>query len=75
MIVCEYFFKAFDSRGSDDYFDAWAREVDLLGDQGWKVVDSLRQHGRPGNWTLVLGRPESEFSDKQIGWKFGEREE
>ena len=72
MIVCEYFFKEFHSKGSDEYLDAWAEELDRLSDQGWRVLDSVRQPRRPGYWILVLGRPEHEFRREEIGWRFGE---
>lgn len=67
MIVCEYFFKEFYSRGSDEYLNAWAAEVDRLGSDGWKVLDSTRRPERPGFWTVVLVRPAQEFCDRQLG--------
>jgi len=57
MIVCEYVFKEFYSRGSDQYLNAWAAQVDRLGREGWEVLDSIRCQGRPGVWTVVLARP------------------
>jgi hypothetical protein len=61
VIVCEYFFKEFYSKGSDEYLNAWAAEVDRLGCQGWKVLDSTRRPRQPGLWTVVLVRPAGEF--------------
>ena len=72
VIVCEYLFEEFYSQGSEEYFGAWASEVDLLVDEGRKVLDSVRRPRRPGYWTFVLGRPEQDFCREQIGWRFGE---
>jgi len=38
MIICEYFFKEFYSRGSDEYLNAWAAEVDRM---GWEDSEGL----------------------------------
>jgi hypothetical protein len=65
VIVCEYFFKEFYSRGSDEYLNAWAGEIDRMGCEGWKVVDSTRRSQCPGTWTVVLVRPASEFCDRE----------
>jgi hypothetical protein len=35
MIVCEYFFKGFYSRGSEEYLNAWAAEIDRMCWEGW----------------------------------------
>jgi hypothetical protein len=75
VIVCEYFFKEFYSQGSDEYLYAWAREVDVLADEGWKVLDSVRQPRHPGYWTTVLGRPVQEFQRERVGGAFAEGEE
>jgi hypothetical protein len=75
VIVCEYFFKKFYSRGSDEYLHAWATEVDRMADEGWKVLDCCRQWQSPGFWTVVLVRPAHEFrsleveQDLQEGWE------
>ncbi len=29
MIVCEYLFKEFNTKGSDEYIDSWASHVDI----------------------------------------------
>jgi hypothetical protein len=78
VIVCEYFFKEFYSRGSDEYLNAWAAEVDRMGGQGWQVLDSTRRAKRPGVWTVVLVRPAPELgahgmrsdrSEDSKGWE------
>lgn len=61
MIICEYFFKQFHSRGSNEYLNAWASEVDEMADQGWRVLDCCRESRAPGLWTVVFGRPADEF--------------
>jgi hypothetical protein len=66
MIVCEYFFKEFDSRGSDEYLSAWAAEVDRMGCVGWRVIDSTRRRKQPGLWTVLLVRPAPEFCGREI---------
>lgn len=73
MIVCEYFYKPFDARGSNEYLNAWATEVDLLAAEGWQVLDSKRRQAPEGWWTVVLARPAREFgrapnkSDRSAG--------
>lgn len=57
MVVCEFFFKPFHSRGSNDYLNAWAADVDCMAAEGWAVVECCRLSGHPGFWTVVLGRP------------------
>jgi hypothetical protein len=56
MIVCEVFLKEFYSRGSDDYLNHWATEVDWMAAEGWRVIDCCRQSEHPGFWTVVFGR-------------------
>jgi hypothetical protein len=56
MIVCDVFFKEFYARGSDDYINAWATEVDWMAAEGWTVIESCRQSEHPGFWTVVFGR-------------------
>ena len=63
MIVCEYFFKEFHTRGNSDYLTAWVAQVDQMGAEGWKVLDCCRKNDLPGFWTVILGRPECEFSE------------
>jgi hypothetical protein len=65
MIVCEYFFKEFDARGSDEYLNAWAAEVDRMGGLGWKVADSTRRRKQPGVWSVLLVRPAQEFCGRE----------
>ncbi len=72
MIVCEYFFKAFYTRGSEEYLHAWAMEVDLLAEEGWKVLDCRRQtHGR-GFWTVIFARPAHQFRRESVDGRFAE---
>jgi hypothetical protein len=66
MIICEYFFLQFYSRGSGEYLHAWAAEVDRMADEGWRVLDCSRKP-QPGFWTVILGRPQSEFPSLQNG--------
>lgn len=61
MIVCEYCFKEFYTRGSEDYLNTWVAQVDRLAREGWEVLDSTRREGQPGLWTVVLARPAAEF--------------
>jgi hypothetical protein len=35
MIVCEYFFKGFNARGSDEYLSAWAADMDRTAGEDW----------------------------------------
>jgi hypothetical protein len=65
VIVCEYFFREFHSRGSYEYLSAWAAEVDRVGREGWKVLDSDRRPKQFGLWTVVLVRPAQEFCDRK----------
>jgi hypothetical protein len=57
MIVCEYLFKDFNARGSDEYLDSWASHVDRIAYQGWGVLECTRRPGRFGLWTVLLCRP------------------
>ncbi len=57
MVVCEYFFKEFYSRGSEEYLNSWVAQVDRMGREGWEVLDSTRCPLHPGSWTVVLTRP------------------
>jgi hypothetical protein len=61
MVLCEFFFKEFHSRGSDDYVYVWSSEVDKMAAQGWTVIECCRQSEHPGFWTVVLGRPAQQF--------------
>jgi hypothetical protein len=55
MIECEVFVKEFYSRGSDEYLHHWAKEVDWMAAEGWRVVECCRQQ-EPGFWSVVFGR-------------------
>jgi hypothetical protein len=61
MIVCEYLFKVFNSRGSDDYLLAWTIQVDCMAAEGWTVLECYRDPGQPGFWTTVLWRSAERF--------------
>jgi hypothetical protein len=63
MIVCEYFFKGFYSRGSEEYLNAWAAEIDRMCWEGWEVLDSTRRLEDSGFWTVVLVRPPRAHSE------------
>jgi molybdopterin-binding protein len=52
----EYFYKGFRSRGSDEYLEQWAAEIDQLVDAGWEVLGSERMPGVPFQWTVCLFR-------------------
>jgi molybdopterin-binding protein len=53
---CEYFFLGFHTRGSDEYINAWAADVDRMAAQGWDVIGSVRDQGKPFHWTVCLYR-------------------
>jgi hypothetical protein len=57
MIVCEYLFMDFCSRGEDEYLYAWAANVDQMGSQGWEVLECIRRPVSLGLWTVLLWRP------------------
>ena len=57
MIVCEYIFKEFNSRGNDEYLDSWTSQVDRMGEEGWEVLECVRRPGSFGLWTVLLCRP------------------
>jgi hypothetical protein len=73
MIACEYFFKEFYSRGSDEYLNQWAAQVDRMSSEGWQVLDSKRRAGHPGFWTVVLVRPPHSSRDSGIPTRRSER--
>jgi hypothetical protein len=66
MITCEYIFKEFNSRGGDDYLEAWASQVDQLGDAGWEVFECIRRPERAGSWTVLLCRPGQNGSRRKM---------
>jgi len=45
---CEMFLKEFYTRGSDEYLNHWAKEVDWMAAEGWTVVECCCQPERPG---------------------------
>jgi hypothetical protein len=57
MIVCEYLFKEFNTKGSDEYIDSWASHVDHMADDGWEVLECIRRPESFGLWTVLLCRP------------------
>jgi hypothetical protein len=57
MIICEYLFKEFNARGSDEYIISWASHVDQMTDEGWEVLHCTRSPGSFGSWTVLLCRP------------------
>lgn len=57
MIACELFFKEFYSHGSDDYLLRWAKEVDWMAAEGWKVIECCREPEHSGFWTVIFGPP------------------
>ena len=65
MITCDVFFKEFDARGSDDYLHHWAKEVDWMAAEGWKVIECCRQPELPGLWNVVFGRTRRNYSAAQ----------
>lgn len=62
---CEMFLKEFHARGSDEYLNHWAKEVDWMAAEGWTVVECCRQLERPGFWTVVFGRVRRRYSPAQ----------
>jgi hypothetical protein len=62
MIACELFFKEFYSHGSDDYLLRWAKEVDWMAAEGWKVIECCREPEHSGFWTVIFGRARSNQS-------------
>jgi hypothetical protein len=58
MIVCEYWYRDFNSRGSDDYVRTWAAQVDRMAAEGWSVLECYPDRKHPGSWTTVLIRPQ-----------------
>jgi hypothetical protein len=67
MIVCEYVFKEFNSRGSDGYIVRWASQVDQLGNEGWEVLECVRRPGKVGLWTVMLFRQSQNDPGRQMG--------
>jgi hypothetical protein len=55
-IACDVFFKEFYAQGNDEYLTHWAKEVDWMAAEGWKVIDCCRQPDSAGFWTVVFGR-------------------
>jgi hypothetical protein len=47
-------------------------EVDLLAEEGWKVLDCCRQAEGRGFWTLILARPVHLFRRESVEGRFAE---
>jgi hypothetical protein len=56
MIVCEYLFTEFNTRGSDEYVARWAEHLDETLAEGWEVVDAVRKSSADGMWSVCLAR-------------------
>lgn len=67
MVLCEYLFKSFYALGDNQYFNAWAAEIDDMFAAGWRVVECYRNDHNPGFWTTVLGRPEHAVCLPEVG--------
>jgi len=61
MILCEYRFENFNTRGDDDYLDSFAVRLDELFTQGWALLDAHRD--AEGWWQVELYKPT--FSDSK----------
>ncbi len=66
MIVCEYFYKEFNSRGSNEYLNSWASDVDQMADDGWEVLDCIRRPGDFGMWTVLLCKPSQNAPRREL---------
>jgi hypothetical protein len=55
-IVCEYLYTEFNARGSDEYVDWWAENLEEVLAQGWQVVDAVRKSRADGMWSVCLAR-------------------
>jgi len=60
MIVCEYVFKEFNTKGSNEDMDSWASHVDLMGEEGWAVLECNRKPASLGLWTVPVEPLQSE---------------
>lgn len=60
MIVCEYLFKEFNTKGSNEYMDSWASHVDLMAEEGWAVLECNRKPASFGLWTVPVEPLQSE---------------
>lgn len=56
MIVCEYLYTEFNTRGSDEYVEWWAEQLEEVLAQGWQVVDAVRKSHADGMWSVCLAR-------------------
>ena len=56
MIVCEYLFTEFNTRGSNEYIEWWAEQLEDVLAQGWQVVDAVRKSSADGMWSVCLAR-------------------
>jgi hypothetical protein len=66
MISCEYIFKEFNSRGSDEYLHAWAVQVDQMAEQGWEIFECVRRPEGFGLWTVLLSRPGEKVCHREM---------
>jgi len=48
MVVCEYLFTEFNARGSDEYIESWAEQLEAILAQGWRVDDAVRKSRADG---------------------------
>jgi hypothetical protein len=51
---------AFDSKGSDEYLEAWASLVDRMANEGWEAFECVRSPQRFGLWTVFVVQAKSE---------------
>ncbi len=56
MIVCEYLYTEFNTRGSDEYVAWWAEQLEDVLAQGWQVEDAVRKSRGDGMWSVCLAR-------------------
>jgi molybdopterin-binding protein len=65
---CEYLFKGFYTKGSNEYIHAWAADIDRLAEAGWEVLGSVRCPGIPFEWTVCLYRDTQPSQSAQRVW-------
>jgi hypothetical protein len=67
MLLCEYLFKSFNSRGTCEYLETWASQVDEMAEQGWEVLECVRTSQRSGQWTVLLCRTAENAPRNRVG--------